>query len=897
VAECAEWTTAPLPENLQKIADESVLHTPAPEMYRVRFETVTHETKVKKASPLPFLPAKEETVVTSEKREIREPISYDTQVTGSAYVKAGDKVGFIVLGKPGKPGKSVYGRPIPAPRLESSEFLLNDTIKREGKELIAAREGFLRYGKQWADIIPFLQHNWSVHKSADGTSFLLDYDPGDERLRAPHSADILAAAVHEGAGADELIDERSLDEAILASAQSREPLLSFMLSRDSDSAIDINLSPDGLKATLSLRKGRGHGRPLDLRALSQRINSLALKVKDPAKFKADVLAFYKGPQIELKDYLLAEGKNAGVGKDRTITYSVSFLPEPQTKAIAERLANNKAIAGSMRGADEFALGEIQKLAFVQEGKQVAALSRAEVGTPGEDIFGKAIPGAGGKDPKLHVYDNLTLEQDIVKASVGGALLFAEKNGEPYLRVLPYRDAEIKVVIAPNLMSAKVSLTKEDGAGMPLTAEEVKAELKNQGVVAGINEEAIAQAVATAKAEGAVRDVAVAEGKPPVAVGATKINWISKRASGKNVTIGTDGKADFRNQDKITGVAPDELVAEIVCEGASGEAGEDIRGKKIEPEKPEKKDEITYDGTIRAEKGADGVTKLYAAKAGEIRFEKNHLSIVQSHAVKGDVNFTTGNLKLPGDVQISGSVAAGFMVMAGGSVNIGGGVEASLVSATGAVKIGLGIKGQSKGTIRANQGIELLYAEKAALLAVEDIKVKNSCMGCVIKTNGKLILSSDKGILVGGRVRARKGMEVQTLGSENGVKTEVSFGQDYLIADQLEAERAELERLKGILAQFDKRLAEFEKQGKDPSALRIEKVKLLKLIEKRSVRLLTFSEQFEEHFPSEIRVRGTIYPGVVLESHNRFHEVRAPKSKVIYLFDPESGRIEEKPLTK
>jgi uncharacterized protein (DUF342 family) len=55
------------------------------------------------------------------------------------------------------------------------------------------------------------------------------------------------------------------------------------------------------------------------------------------------------------------------------------------------------------------------------------------------------------------------------------------------------------------------------------------------------------------------------------------------------------------------------------------------------------------------------------------------------------------------------------------------------------------------------------------------------------------------------------------------------------------------------------------------------------------------EKFEEHFDSEIRISGTIFPGVVIESHNRYYEVKQKRSRVIFYFDCESGRIKEKPM--
>jgi uncharacterized protein (DUF342 family) len=212
-----------------------------------------------------------------------------------------------------------------------------------------------------------------------------------------------------------------------------------------------------------------------------------------------------------------------------------------------------------------------------------------------------------------------------------------------------------------------------------------------------------------------------------------------------------------------------------------------------------------------------------------------------------------------------------------------------------VRIAEGIKGARKGTIRARLGIEASFAEQALLLAVEDVRLKSGCVLCNVKTNGRLVVTGEKGSLIGGLCRARQGVDVAILGSENYAKTEVSFGQDYLIADQIDAEEREIEKLKSLIIQSDRTMADLEKAGAGLDLIRQDKIKMIKLLEKRTHRIFDLREKFEAHVASEVRIRGTVFPGVIIESHNRFYEVRAKKSKVVFLFDQQMGRIIERPL--
>ena len=253
---------------------------------------------------------------------------------------------------------------------------------------------------------------------------------------------------------------------------------------------------------------------------------------------------------------------------------------------------------------------------------------------------------------------------------------------------------------------------------------------------------------------------------------------------------------------------------------------------------------------------------------------------------------TGNVKFSGSVEITGSVLPGFAVFSGSDILIGENIEAGLVSADGSIRVNQGIKGGGKAVLRSKKEVSAAFIEQAMVLAVGDVQVKNGCLRCSIKTNGQVSLLSDKGDLIGGVTRARRGIVAANIGTGKGIQTRISFGQDYLIADRIELEEKEIGKLKSAIAAIDSALRQYEKVD-DRSRLdtaRKEKLKYLKMIEKRSIRLFNYREKFEEHVPSAITVRGTLYPGVVFESHGRFKEITEPQKGVTVSFDPRLGHI-------
>ena len=88
--------------------------------------------------------------------------------------------------------------------------------------------------------------------------------------------------------------------------------------------------------------------------------------------------------------------------------------------------------------------------------------------------------------------------------------------------------------------------------------------------------------------------------------------------------------------------------------------------------------------------------------------------------------------------------------------------------------------------------------------------------------------------------------------------------------------------------------EREHRKADLDALHTKKLMMLKMLEKRGLRVFTLRERFEEHQESEIVVTDTLYPGVVIESHGRSMEITNEQKNVVVPFNPESGRIEERP---
>ena len=77
--------------------------------------------------------------------------------------------------------------------------------------------------------------------------------------------------------------------------------------------------------------------------------------------------------------------------------------------------------------------------------------------------------------------------------------------------------------------------------------------------------------------------------------------------------------------------------------------------------------------------------------------------------------------------------------------------------------------------------------------------------------------------------------------------------------------------------------------------RQKKVLLMKMLDKRNLKLINLRDKFDLHVPSEIVVRETLFPGVSIESHGRLYEPKTRRTAVRLIFNEQTGHIEEKPL--
>jgi len=884
-----------VPLRLQAIAQKVLAEARPPEAFRLSEREVQKKQKVLKKSPLPFLPPKEviETVVVKE--TVRDKVAIDPAVQAVGYVRKGGVVARIEPGRQGKEGRSVYGRLVPAPRLSSQELYLGAGLSRCGQEIRATASGFLRRGATWCDLVAFQDHEAVVTPTPDKSACWLSFTPGDQRIPVPRAGEVIEQAVKLGVPREKLLPEGEIQRLLGEAAAKGAPLAKMPLTPSSDAAVSIQVSPDKLRATLSIKKGKGAGRRLSLADISDAIRASGVRAFNAEVVKKDLTAFYSSPQAELSGYLLAEGKAPGTGEQGRLEWQVKFAKPEEAQAVRERsLAAQSRLAG-LKSLAEFPLAEVQSVGWVEAGQEVVRVFPATAGEPGMDVFKVVIPGLKGPEPELKLYEGLKNQKDAVTAAAKGLLERGGRGGVVLLRVRPHRDAELQVTVSQDRMQGMVSFFPAEGTGKSFSVEELREHLAQGGIAKGVEPARFVE-LARAVGEGRVlKDILLAQGRPPKPAPARQVAFNVHLASGASVTVSAEGKADFRNQDKLTSMRRGELIATQSPPGLGAEDGWEVSGKMI-PVPLEKQESLAAGTGVRSSPLPDGRVQFFADADGELFYDQNLLEVKPVHAIAGDIGLEQGNVKFAGVVQIKGSVLSGFSVEAGDDVLIEQTVQAAVVSSEGAITIGQGVKGEGRARLSARRGVSAMFAEQAAIRAGEDVRIRNACVRCQVLCNGRLALETDKGNFIGGKAQARRGLTVQNLGSPSGTHTEVSFGQDYLLLEKIEQEQADSAHLAARVVELKQRVHQLERPGSDRKALELavaERREAQGLAEKSTQALAALQEQFKQDFPAEVVVRGVLYPGVVLESHGRTYAPTVEKHLITLRYDPKDRQIVEK----
>ena len=310
-------------------------------------------------------------------------------------------------------------------------------------------------------------------------------------------------------------------------------------------------------------------------------------------------------------------------------------------------------------------------------------------------------------------------------------------------------------------------------------QEVRQHIEAEGVVAGVDSEAVRAFVDDCtKKEGMIR-APVAKGRKAENGKDGEIRWAYEREQDEHPT--EHDRIDWYEQSDLISVAKDALIAEVLrpTEGRDGVNvfGEALEGKDGKP--------ATLNAGPNVRVSDDGA-RFSAAASGMLVIKGKSVRVDPVYKVKGDVDFETGNIDFDGQVVIGGNVLDLFRVNATGDISIKGCVEAATLESQGNITIKGGVSGKDKCVINLDGDLTAYYINSARVECKGDVLVTVEVLNSMVEVGGALTVKQ-KG-LIGGRIIAAHKVECNALGSVAETPTEIVLGQDSTKESRLSALR-------------------------------------------------------------------------------------------------------------
>lgn len=460
------------------------------------------------------------------------------------------------------------------------------------------------------------------------------------------------------------------------------------------------------------------------------------------------------------------------------------------------------------------------------------------------------------------------------------------------------DHSIQLHVSDDNMVARMDCAPAYGNGEQLSINAVRDALKKQGILKGIDIVAIEKAVNSANESlTPQKNIIVAQGTPPIhgSDGSIELHFKTEK-NGYDFKILPDGRIDYKNMADILMAEDGQLLASLT-DPKEGIPGCDVFNYPVKAENGKPANLVAGKGV----KLSDDKKQFFAACKGCLLYNKPTLEVVDTYIVKGDIDYSTGNVNFNGTVIISGNVPDGFEVKAEGDIIVMRNVEAARLEAGRDVFVKGGVQGKGKGIIYAGRDIFVEYVQNGHLEAQGIIEIGNFAINSYIATTNQLLLTQKRGTLIGGEAYALRGFDVKSLGSEQGVKTYVEAGTDFIARKKINEFMKVADLMSANLKKIDDTLKTVSVAFKSNPALAASRKPLvvkalekraeidmnLKLINAKITQLIETSVYSEACF---VKVLQTCYSDVLIKIRKLHTTIVKPRSNVKFYEDTEGGRI-------
>ena len=641
--------------------------------------------------------------------------------------------------------------------------------------------------------------------------------------------------------------------------------------------LKVAIAPDGMSAGLTIDPAGPVSGEISYEILLSTIENAGVSSGLNRGLIPEIILKWKNHKRHYEFSALAKGTAAEAGREGAFSAKVRHVADPSDEAI-------------LRDAHYYwqAAERLGKLERVARGTVVAERLFDTPPKPGLNVRGETV------DAGPIVPANVTLREGVA-FSADRRQLIAETDGVLFfdgetigLYALDF-NGSFELSIDNNTMAARLIVRPPgDGGRMP-PRQDIDGLLFSSRVTTGMKEDAIAALVdGFAQGHFPREPVVVAAGIPAKNGDNGKVEFLFNTTTSLSPKVNPDGSVDYKNVEIIISVPKGKVLARMQPP-TKGTPGANIFGEPLPC-----KDGAP--GTLpigpNTETSPDDDDALIASIDGIVRYTGFCVEVCEGYIIKGDVDFSTGNIKYDKSVIINGDIKAGFSVECGGDLQVAGIIEDCTVTVGGNVLCKHGFIGQGKGTIEAKGDVNLGFIMNQTVKSRKSVNIAKEAINSTVYARHSICVHGKPLSIAGGTFVARELISVYTVGNQSGVRTNLEVGLDFALEEELkknEEQEADIgpKRQKLIesvtkynhLTSLRRRLSAQEELLFNKLKLAVAKIdEQLQLLDRRKKIIQSKLHELEN---AHVKIEHSAMPGTLIKIGERRHflkeEVIGPKT--------------------
>ena len=424
------------------------------------------------------------------------------------------------------------------------------------------------------------------------------------------------------------------------------------------------------------------------------------------------------------------------------------------------------------------------------------------------------------------------------------------------------DAIIKSFISKDGLEASIYITPPENGGEDCNFILLRKILSENNITHGVNSKILLDIANSPKYN---EEIIVAKGTPPIHGIDGTFDIKFKTTTNLKPKEKEDGSVDFYNLENIVNVEEGQLLCTIVPH-TEGKAGKTVTGKKINPIPGKPVPQLLGKNTVLSEDGK----RIHSKIEGQVSYLNGRINVNETFTIQGDVDKTTGNIKVVGNVIVHGAIRSGFSVEATGSIQVSSSLgSVNLVAGEDVILHG-GIIG---GNITCEGDLHSKFIENCKVMIKGDVKT-TYIMNSNIISGGNIETINPVSKIVGGKCLAGKNINTKTIGSPANVKTQVEIGSDPKLIEKkqtLEKEISNFEKQKESLTSLIDLLKQFKEAGKLNASKEqslqdaiYSRNKINDMLENSNLKLEEVNNKMKSKRIGKIICAGILYPGTTIK---------------------------------